>query len=184
VDDEVVTGWAVAAQRGDREAAAAFIRATTPQLHRLMSYLGDPGEVEDLVQETYLRAFAALSRYAQRSPARLWLWSIARRVAADQIRRKRRGPRLSAQDWQQVLDTRRTVPAPATTVEIRTAIAALEPDRREAFVLTRVAGLSYGEAAAVCQCPIGTIRSRVYRARLDLLAALDEHHNSAYGLGS
>ena len=80
MDDDTVTGWALAAQRGDRDAAAAFIRATTPPLRRLMTYLADAGEADDLVQETYLRAFAALPRYAQRSPARLWLWSIESRV--------------------------------------------------------------------------------------------------------
>lgn len=183
MDDEAITGWAVAAQHGDRDAAAAFIRATTGPLRRLMSYLADPGDVEDLVQETYLRAFAALAGYARRSPARLWLWSIARRVAADQIRRKQRSPRVGGQDWLRELDTRRQAPPPAGLVELRLAIAALEPERREAFVLTRVLGLSYDEAAEVCRCPLGTIRSRVFRARTDLLATLGEGRDPAQGIG-
>ncbi len=52
-------------------------------------------------------------------------------------------------------------------------MAALDPDRREAFVLTQVLGLSYAEAAEVCRVPVGTIRSRVSRARADLLTAVD-----------
>ncbi|MGH9034928.1 MAG: sigma factor-like helix-turn-helix DNA-binding protein, partial [Acidimicrobiia bacterium] len=53
-------------------------------------------------------------------------------------------------------------------------LAGLDPDRRQAFVLTQVLGLSYGETAAVCDCPVGTIRSRVARARADLIARLNE----------
>jgi RNA polymerase sigma-70 factor (ECF subfamily) len=64
--------------------------------------------------------------------------------------------------------------APARTgeVEIDEAVAALDPDRRAAFVLTQVVGLSYAETAAVCEVPVGTIRSRVARARADLVTSL------------
>jgi RNA polymerase sigma-70 factor, ECF subfamily len=58
-------------------------------------------------------------------------------------------------------------------VLLRAVIAALEPERREAFVLTQLLDLGYAEAAQVCGCPVGTIRSRVARAREDLAAALD-----------
>ncbi|MGH3436299.1 MAG: sigma-70 family RNA polymerase sigma factor [Sciscionella sp.] len=184
MDDEAITGWAVAAQQGDRDAAASFIRATTAALRRLLSYLGDPHHVDDLVQETYLRAFTALPRYAGKAPARLWLFSIARRVAADQVRTAQRRPRTSGADWEHQLDQRRAAPAPSGWVEVRQAIAALEPERREAFVLTRVLGLSYAEAAEACDCPVGTIRSRVFRARTDLLAALAERDDDDAASGS
>jgi len=182
MDDELVTAWAIAAQRGDREAAAAFIRATAPSVRRLMGYLADREDAEDLVQETYLRAFGALPRYAGRSPARVWLLSIARRVAADQVRYNQRRPRSVSLDID-LLDIRHHVPAPAGLVEVNRAIAALEPGRREAFLLTRVVGLSYEEAAQVCGCPVGTIRSRVSRARQDLLDALGPDDRLAAGLG-
>ena len=57
----------------------------------------------------------------------------------------------------------------------------LDADRREAFVLTQVVGLSYAEAAEVAGCPVGTIRSRVARARTDLVAALDDGGSAAFG---
>jgi RNA polymerase sigma-70 factor (ECF subfamily) len=57
-------------------------------------------------------------------------------------------------------------------VELAQLVAGLDADRRDAFVLTQVVGLSYAEAAEVCGCPVGTIRSRVSRARQDLLAAI------------
>jgi RNA polymerase sigma-70 factor (ECF subfamily) len=168
LDDAEITQFALAAQRGDRAAAAGFVRSTQRQLRRLMAYLGDPGQADDLAQETYLRAFAALPRYEGRSPARMWLLAIARRVAADQVRTAQRSPRTTSADtW---LDTE--VAGPEGLVALRAAIDALDPERREAFVLTRVVGLSYAEAAEVCDCPVGTIRSRVFRARGELVEAL------------
>ncbi|XIF81523.1 sigma-70 family RNA polymerase sigma factor [Kutzneria buriramensis] len=167
-DDAEITQHALAAQRGDRAAAAEFVRSTQRQLRRLMAYLGDPGQADDLAQETYLRAFAALPRYEGRSPARMWLLAIARRVAADHIRAAQRSPRTTSADaW---LDTE--VAGPEGLVALRAAIDALDPERREAFVLTRVVGLSYVEAAEVCDCPVGTIRSRVFRARGELVDTL------------
>jgi RNA polymerase sigma-70 factor (ECF subfamily) len=175
VDEATITGWALAAKAGDRTAAAAFIRATQAQVHRFLAHLVQPREAEDLTQETYLRAMRALPRYAARSSARTWLYAIARRVAADHLRAAKARPRLAdAGDWQAAAD--------ATTggggnrfedqVALRTLIDELTPDRRLAFVATQLLGLSYAEAAEVCDCPIGTVRSRVARAREDLVTAL------------
>jgi RNA polymerase sigma-70 factor (ECF subfamily) len=63
-------------------------------------------------------------------------------------------------------------------VLLRALVTALDPDRRDAFVLTQVLDLSYAEAADVCGCPVGTIRSRVARAREDLAAALDDRRTA------
>ena len=135
-----------------------------------------PGETQDLAQETYLRAFRALPGYAARSGARTWLLSIARRVCADAVRERRRRPRLDlAAD---VPDA----PGPGADlgegVALRQAVGALHPDRRDAFVLTQLVGLSYPEAAEVCGCPVGTIRSRVARARADLVEGIRDERLS------
>lgn len=171
MDDESITRLALAAQRGDERAAAAFIRATAPQLRRILRQLGDSEHVDDLLQETYLRAFGALPRYAARSPARLWLLAIGRRVAADHIRTAQRRPRTSGVDKPEMWDRLRHHSSPGGRVELQQMIASLEPDQREAFVLTRVIGLSYAEAAQVCGYAVGTIRSRVFRARAKLIDA-------------
>jgi RNA polymerase sigma-70 factor (ECF subfamily) len=71
------------------------------------------------------------------------------------------------------------VAGPEGLVALRAAVEALDPERREAFVLTRVVGLSYAEAAEVCDCPVGTIRSRVFRARGELVEALDTRLENA-----
>lgn len=173
MDDASLTRLALAARSGDERAAAAFIRGTAPQLRRVLRSLCDDGHEDDLTQETYLRAFGSLHRYAARSPARLWLLSIARRVAADHVRTARRSPRTTGIDTLTRPDALHHHPGHGGTVDLQQLVAGLDRERREAFVLTRVIGLSYAEAAAVCGCPLGTIRSRVFRARTDLAAALD-----------
>lgn len=183
MDDETITRLALAARAGDREAAASFVRATTGQVRRVLGYLSDRHVVDDLVQETYLRAFAALPRYGQRSPARLWLLSIARRVAADHVRTAQRSPRTSSLDTEQVAVRYSAHPSSAGWVELQQAIGALDLDRREAFVLTRVLGMSYDEAAEICQCAVGTIRSRVFRARGELLEILSDADDVASSNG-
>nr|WP_246281884.1 sigma-70 family RNA polymerase sigma factor [Fodinicola acaciae] len=174
VDDLEITRCALAAGRGDRAAAERFVAATQRQLHRLLGYLSSPADAEDLVQETYLRAFASLPKFAAKAPARIWLLTIARRTAADHLRQRRRRPLTSAvDDWVDAAERAGSQAADHQhEVLLRQVIGGLDGDRREAFVLTQVLGMSYAEAAEVCDCPVGTIRSRVARARDDLVCAL------------
>jgi RNA polymerase sigma-70 factor, ECF subfamily len=177
VTDDQVTAWALAAGRGDTEAAAAFVRATQRQVWRFLHHLAAPGDIEDLAQETYLRALRSLPAFAARSTARTWLFTIARRVAADHVRAAITRPRLaSVEDWQTAADTATLGEAPRfeEDVALRDLLSTLTPERREAFVATQLLGLPYAEAAEVCDCPVGTIRSRVARAREDLMRLLDE----------
>ena len=151
------------------------MRATQPHVWRFVASLSDVQAADDLVQETYLRALGSLSGFRGASSAWTWLLSIARRAVADQIRAARCRPRqASAADWQTL--TERDEPATRSLLEDQVVldqlVGALDPDRRDAFVLTQALGLSYADAAEVCGCPVGTIRSRVARAREDLLAAL------------
>jgi RNA polymerase sigma-70 factor (ECF subfamily) len=165
-DDELTT-TALRARRGDAVAAGALVRATQADVWRLCAHLVGAAQADDLTQETYARAFASLHRFVGRAAARTWLLSIARRVCADAIRAAQRARRLD-------VPAARPASDPAGSVAVRALVAALDPERREAFVLTQVVGLSYAEAADVCSCPIGTIRSRVARARADLVAALGD----------
>lgn len=157
---------------GDRVALTAFVRRTQPEVWRLCARLGDRRHADDLTQEVYLRALPSLGRFRGQSSARTWLLQIARHVCADHVRRSTRSRNLISRLAQRT-DRGDAVAAPRTgEVELDGAIAALEPDRRAAFVLTQVVGLSYAEAAEVCEVPVGTIRSRVARARAQLLMAL------------
>lgn len=171
-DADQLTSLALAAGRGDRAALDRFIRATEHDVWRTVAFLADPGMADDLTQETYLRALGALPRFAGRSSARTWLLSIARRVVVDQIRRNQARPRTTSQvDLEGLLSGPPAGARFEDIVEVRLLLDGLEPDRRDALLLTQVMGLSYSEAAEVCGCPLGTIRSRVARARDDLIAA-------------
>lgn len=166
-DQDAVTAAALRARGGDRIAATAFVRATQADVWRMCRHLSDRGDADDLTQETYARAFASLHRFAGRSSARTWLLSIARRVCADAVRGRVR-------DRVTRPPPARDLPDPAEIAAVRSLLAGLARDRREAFVLTQMLGLSYAEAAEVCACPIGTIRSRVARARSDLIDAFGD----------
>lgn len=158
-----------AAVNGDDAALREIVQATQDPVYRLCSYLSSPGEAEDLTQETYLRALQALPRFRFEAPVRAWLFGIARHVCADHVRRKmRRAPleRKVASASHTELDV--------ADIELGELVDTLEPEKRTAFVLTQVLGMSYEEAAVVCDCPIGTIRSRVARARAHLAAAVRE----------
>ena len=162
---DAITEAALRARSGDAAAALAFVRATQADVWRLCANLGSRESADDLTQETYARTFASLHRFAGRSSARTWLLAIGRRVCADAVRASVRSRTLP------VAAAARTAPDPADSVTLRALLAALDRDRREAFALTQVVGLSYAEAADVCGCPVGTIRSRVARAREDLVIA-------------
>ncbi len=171
-DEDPITALALAAGRGDRAALDRFIRATERDVWRTVAFLADPGSADDLTQETYLRVIGALPRFAGRSSARTWLLSIARRVVVDQVRRNQARPRTTSQvDLEGLLHVPQGAARFEDVVEIRVLLDGLSPERRDALVLTQVLGLSYHEAAEVCGCPLGTIRSRVARARDDLIAA-------------
>ncbi|MEJ3748091.1 sigma-70 family RNA polymerase sigma factor [Actinomycetes bacterium KLBMP 9797] len=175
--DAQVTEWALAAGRGDQAAAAAFVRATQPDVWRFVAHLAGRADADDLTQETYVRALRNLPGFAGRSTARTWLFTIARRAVVDHFRAAAARPRLAAvEDWEAAVDAARSGRGSGVEdrVVLRQLLAGLPVERREAFVATQVLGLSYDEAAQVCDCPVGTIRSRVARAREDLVAAMAE----------
>ncbi|WAC94322.1 RNA polymerase sigma factor SigC [Mycobacterium sp. Aquia_213] len=170
-DDQAVTDLALAAARGNERALEAFIKATQQDVWRFVTYLSDAGSADDLTQETFLRAIGAIERFSGRSSARTWLLSIARRVVADHIRHVQSRPRSAAgANPEQVHNGDRHARGFEDLVEVTTMIANLTREQREALLLTQLLGLPYADAAAVCGCPVGTIRSRVARARDALLA--------------
>jgi RNA polymerase sigma-70 factor, ECF subfamily len=164
-----LTGLAQAAGAGDRVALAAFVRRSQAEVWRLCRHLAGPDAADDVTQDAYVRAIAALPAFRGDASARTWLLGIARNAAADHVRREQRRRRLTG---------RRPVPGadPAGGITVAALLDTLDADRREAFVLTQLLGLSYAETADVLDVPIGTIRSRVARARSELtvLALADE----------
>lgn len=183
-DDEYVTELALAAGRGNRAALNEFVRCTQDDVWRLLAHLGGREGADDLTQETYLRVMSALPRFAARSSARTWLLSLARRVWVDNIRHDMARPRKSIVEYE---DTGVADPASSTLwsewIDVRALVDALPAERREALILTQVLGYTYDEAAKIAGVRIGTIRSRVARARADLIEGnhRDQDQQKAYG---
>jgi RNA polymerase sigma-70 factor, ECF subfamily len=166
-----------AARDGESGALEAFIKAGYDKVQRLCAALAGSGSADDLTQETFIRAAGALARYRGDAPAQTWLLSIARHTCMDELRaraRRRRDDLIGRSPTP-------AAPDPADEITVRDLIGRLDPDRRAAFVLTQLLHLPYDQAARICGCPLGTIRSRVARARGDLITMIaasqpGQHH--------
>jgi RNA polymerase sigma-70 factor, ECF subfamily len=161
---------AFATQKGRPGAFTAFVSATYNSVWALCASLVDRQSADDLTQETYYRCIGAIVRFRGDSSARTWLLAIARRVCIDEIRFRSRFRTTDLENVKPADD--QLVPDVAESVTVSDLLARLSPDRKEAFVLTQLIGLPYDEAARVCGCPPGTIRSRTARARNDLITML------------
>jgi RNA polymerase sigma-70 factor (ECF subfamily) len=166
-----VTGLALAARDGDRVALSAFIRRTWGDVARLAAVVAGPDLAEDVAQDAYLRALRALPRFRAESSARTWLLAIARRAAVDAVRSSARRRRLAGLLGARTSSDAGTLDLP-DLVLTDDALGRLDTDRRTAFALTQLLGFDYATAAEICGCPIGTIRSRVARAREQLVAEM------------
>ena len=162
---------ALRAATGDRVALSDLIRGTQADVWRLCAHLVDRQSADDLTQDVYARAITALPRFRGDGPVRLWLLGIARHVCVDEVRRRSRRRRIGARRDRDVAETS---PDATGQVDLDDLVADLDPDQRAAFVLTQVLGLRYTEAAEALSCPVGTIRSRVSRAREQIVSALTD----------
>ncbi len=149
-----------AAQDGDPTAFERFVQLTIDDVTRFCHYLGDRDHVDDLVQDTYLRALRGLPTFRGDNTATSWLITIARRACADSINQRQRARRTEL--------TRRHQPNHNALVDTELLLDELPDDQRDAFVLTQLLGYRYDEAATISDCAVGTIRSRVSCARSHL----------------
>ncbi|MFF3648256.1 sigma-70 family RNA polymerase sigma factor [Streptomyces sp. NPDC002181] len=176
--DEPTTLLALAAREGDPDAVDRFVRALHRDVRRYVAHLSaDPQSADDLAQETFLRALGSLHRFEGRSSARTWLLSIARRTVIDSLRHKAARPRISDRDdWQSAAERAqpRDLPGFEDGIALAELLGEIPAERRDVFVLTQVLGLPYAEAASALGCPIGTVRSRVARARTSLMELLTD----------
>lgn len=153
-----------AARRGDARAFEVIVRRYQHPVWRLCFHVtGERISAEDATQEAFLKIFRHLPRYRMQSRFSTWLFAIARNCAIDELRRRGRRDALG----------RRAAPDAAVDVqndpsegfEVRQALAGLPLELREPVVWIDVLGTSYDEAAAALRIPIGTLKSRVHRAR-------------------
>lgn len=158
----------------DRAAFKRGLGDVVPHLRAFARGLcGRPDMADDLVQETLLKAWAAQDRFEPGTSMRAWTFVILRNVYLTEMRRNRfRG------DYDETVAERILVESPAQEEplhleDMRRALMSLPEERREALLLVGAGGFSYEEAAEICKCPVGTIKSRVGRARAALSAMLE-----------
>jgi len=165
------------AQRGEDAACRALVVRYQRPVFALLSRLAGRGRVEDLAQETFLRVFRALPRFDRGGPARLssWILTIATRLALDELRRT---PRVEVPlDDQQPGGARadETAERRALARDLQRAFARLAPDQRAVVLLREVHELDYEEIARALDLDLGTVKSRLSRARASLRLALGEN---------
>lgn len=157
------------AAAGDRRAADVLVEATFADVWRFARSLVGPQRAEDAVQSTYLRAWRALPGQVPLRDPRRWLLAICWRTCADVLRSEQRYTRR-IERWRERGPLESSRGAGEAVLE-DSLLAALDPERRAAFVLTQLLGFSYSETAEICGVAVGTIRSRVARARTELAQA-------------
>jgi len=185
------------AQRGDAGAFDALVRRYQHKVVKLvLRYVRDPAEAEDIAQEAFIKAYRALPRFRGDSAFYTWLYRIAINTAKNVLASRGRSPiqyevdRSDDDDHHDVVANLRDTATPealALTEEIRSivtcAIDALPEDLRTAIQLRELEGLSYEEIAAAMECPVGTVRSRIFRAREAIDARLREVFDGGLGRG-
>jgi RNA polymerase sigma-70 factor (ECF subfamily) len=169
VVDELDPEMIRAAAAGDLVAFEKIVRAYQQNIWRfLRRFLGDAAAAEDVAQEVFLRLYRSLPSFAHQAKFSAWVFKIARNAALDELRRQKRRERLMVAAAT-VAVTDGATGSDGTTgearVEIEAALAALPDDLRETVVLVEVFGLPYAEVSDVVGVPVGTIKSRMFRAR-------------------
>jgi RNA polymerase sigma-70 factor (ECF subfamily) len=174
-------------QRGDKQAFGLLVAKYQRKLMRLLSrMIRDPAEVEDVAQEAFIKAYRALPGFRGESAFYTWLYRIginsAKNFLAGQGRRAPTTTEFdseeaeSFEDGDQLRDNNtpeRILLSKEIGSTVDTAMADLPDDLRTAIVLREIEGLSYEEIAQIMDCPIGTVRSRIFRAREAIAARLE-----------
>jgi len=155
------------ARHGELPAFEELVRAFQADVFRFAWHLTrDHTLAEDVTQEAFLRAFRFMGGFRGEQKFGSWLLAIARNCAMDALRRQHRITRTLEASVQ------RTVADASARVELDAALRSVSPEHRETFLLVEVFGLSYQETADVLGLAVGTVKSRMFRARQALCKAI------------
>jgi RNA polymerase sigma-70 factor (ECF subfamily) len=147
--------------------------AAVPSLRAFaISLSGNVDRADDLVQDTLVRAIANAHRFEPGTNLNAWLFTILRNLFRSDYRKRRREVEDAEGNYAKTLKTQPSQNAHLEFEEFRTALEKLPQDQREALILVGASGFSYEDAASICGCAVGTIKSRVNRARSKLAALL------------
>ncbi len=195
---EIDQALVVRVQQGDKKAFDLLVLKYQLRVSKLVSrFLRNQSDVPDVVQESFIKAYRALPNFRGESAFYTWLYRIAINTAKNHlVAQSRKSPANSidvqdaedygASEWlKEYASPEREALAAELEATIHQAMGDLPTDLREAITLREMEGLSYEDIAAVMDCPIGTVRSRIFRAReaidsrLDTILDDDSHHTSS-----
>src|SRR5450631_4717057 len=155
------------------ESVRKAVLGAVPSLRAFaISLCGNVDRADDLVQETLLRALANIDSFQPGSNLPAWLFTILRNLFRSDYRKRRREVEDAEGNYAKTLKTQPAQTAHLEFEEFRVALDKLPQDQREALILVGASGFSYEDAATICGCAVGTIKSRVNRARSKLAAML------------
>jgi RNA polymerase sigma-70 factor, ECF subfamily len=156
--------------------------AAVPSLRAFaISLTNNRDRADDLVQDTLMRAWANIDKFERGTNLEAWLFTILRNRFHSEYRSRRREVEDADGSYAARLKTHPDQQSHLDYEDFRTALAKLPPDQREALLLVGAQGMSYEEAAEVCHVPLGTIKSRVNRARSRLTALLGLNSEAEIG---
>ncbi len=155
------------------ESVRKSVLAAVPSLRAFaISLCGNVDRADDLVQETMVRALANIDSFQPGTNMSAWLFTILRNHFRSEYRKRRREVEDSDGHYADSLKSQPEQHGQVEFTEFRKALAQLPSDQREALILVGASGFSYEEAANICGCAVGTIKSRVNRARTRLAELL------------
>lgn len=174
-DRALVARW----QGGDERAATLLVERHAGAIGRFVASLGERDAAQELVQDTFVRAFGALDSWRGEASFRSWLFTITRRLVLDRRRSARRGREVASLDEEGAPDVAGHddvlggVIAAESAVRLRQAVATLTPTQREVFLLRVVEGMSYRDIAAVAATTEGAARVHYHNALRTVRGFLD-----------
>ncbi len=177
MDDRSLQGAGTHAPMTDAESEKVFKRelvALIPHLRAFARTLaGDAASADDLAQEAMMKAWVARASYQMGTNMKAWTFMILRNQFYSEKRRSWRSTQLDQEAAERTLVAVDDPQAPVALDELRMGLKMLPAEQREALILVGAGGFAYEEAAEICGCAVGTVKSRVSRARKALQAILD-----------
>jgi RNA polymerase sigma-70 factor (ECF subfamily) len=182
------------AQRGELRAFDLLVLKYQGRIAALVSrYISDPGEVEDVTQEAFIKAYKALPKFRGDSAFYTWLYRIAANAAKNYLAARARRPtgEASVEDVEsfehsglvsEVSAPEAVVMGEELAAVVESALEALPDELRAALSLREFEGLSYDDIAEVLGCPVGTVRSRIFRAREAIDSRVREELEGGLGI--
>lgn len=180
VTDVELLARVAGARRAERDVAfRELVERHRDRVHGLcLRYFGDRSDAEDATQEAFLRVLRHAGTFRGDAQVSTWLHRLAVNTCHDLARRRARRPQTAVEDIGAVVDAVEPAPDPTEGLPLadvlRTALGQLDPETRELLLLCTVEGMPYAEVAAEYEIAVGTVKSRVHRARARLVEILDD----------